>query len=155
MARQRRLRPGHRGVVRRRARPRHRRAARGLSRARRLQHGGRDRQLRQGARARRDPAGRLLSRLVEIRAAAPVDVPALAELLLRASPGRTFEHEVENVRAYFERPAPVGGVAVGRGALAGVVSFEPSEQRSAYLRLLAVGPEHWGTGLATQLMQWA
>jgi GNAT superfamily N-acetyltransferase len=62
---------------------------------------------------------------VELRAAEPADAPALAELL--------------------------------------VVSYEPSlvrgeeiaDERTAYLRLIAVEPSRWGTGLAAELLAWA
>jgi GNAT superfamily N-acetyltransferase len=87
----------------------------------------------------------------------------MAELLLRATPGRTLEHEVGYVGAYFERPETKIRIAVEGNVSLGVVSFEPSRirgepvahDRLAYLRLLAVDPSRWGSGLAAELMVWA
>lgn len=100
---------------------------------------------------------------MNFRVAEPADIPALAELLLRASPGRTLEHEVGYVGAYFERPETRIQIAVQDRAPTGVVSFEPSlirgedvaGERTAYLRLIAVDPSRWGSGLGSDLMQWA
>jgi GNAT superfamily N-acetyltransferase len=100
---------------------------------------------------------------MELRAAEPEDIPALAELLLRASPGRSIAHEVTYVRGYFDRPETVVTVAVDSGRLVGVVSFEPSllrgeevaDERTAYLRLIALDPLLWGGDLATQMLSWA
>jgi ribosomal protein S18 acetylase RimI-like enzyme len=97
---------------------------------------------------------------LNFRAAAAADIPALAALLLWATPGRTLEHELAYVRGYFERPETVVTLAEQDGELAGVVSFEPSlirgepvaDARTGYVRLLAVDPDLWGTGLASELM---
>jgi GNAT superfamily N-acetyltransferase len=97
---------------------------------------------------------------VEDRAAEPADIRAIAELLLRASPGRTLEHEIGYVGAYFERPETRIRLALDDGRLVGVVSFEPSlirgeeiaDEHLAYLRLIAVDPSRWGSGVATELM---
>lgn len=100
---------------------------------------------------------------MELRAADPADVAALAALLLRASPGRAFEAECGYVRTYFEHPETVIQVAVRDEDLVGVISFEPSlvrdgegaDAQTAYLRLIATDPSLWGTGLAGQLLRWA
>lgn len=100
---------------------------------------------------------------MEFRAAEPDDVPAIAELLLRASPGRTLEHGVGYVSAYFERPETRIQLAIENVRPVGIVSFEPSRIRGedvaaddmAYLRLIAVDPELWGTGPASELARWA
>jgi GNAT superfamily N-acetyltransferase len=100
---------------------------------------------------------------VELRAAVPDDIPALAQLLLRASPGRPIAHEVAYVAGYFDHPETFVTVAVDGPQLVGVVSFEPSlirgeevaSQRTAYLRLIAVDPSLWGGGLAAQMLSCA
>jgi ribosomal protein S18 acetylase RimI-like enzyme len=100
---------------------------------------------------------------VELRAAEPDEIPALARLLLRASPGRSVDHEIAYVQAYFEHSETVITVAVDDGALVGVVSFEPyrirgdaiADDQLAYLRLIAVDPSLWGSGLAARLLRWA
>jgi len=100
---------------------------------------------------------------MEFRSAESADVAALAELLLRASPGRSFEAECDYVRAYFDRPETVIRIAVRDDAPVGIVSFEPSlvrgddgaHARTAYLRLIATDPSLWGRGLAGELLDWA
>jgi ribosomal protein S18 acetylase RimI-like enzyme len=97
---------------------------------------------------------------LEFRAAEPADVPAIAQLLLRASPGRTLEHELGYVGAYFEQRETRIQIALDDGTMVGIVSFEPSlirgeeiaGERLAYLRLIAVDPARWGSGLATELL---
>lgn len=100
---------------------------------------------------------------VQFREAVPADIAGLAALLLRASPGRTLEAECEYVRRYFERSETVIQIAVQGVEPVGVVSFEPSlargeegaDERTAYLRLIAVDPPLWGSGLAQHLLEWA
>jgi GNAT superfamily N-acetyltransferase len=98
---------------------------------------------------------------VDFRAAEPADIQAVARLLLRASPGRQLEREAAYVAAYFEHPETVLTIAVTGDEPAGVVSFEPSlirhedgaDEATAYLRLIAVDPARWGSGLAADLLE--